>query len=153
MTAASSPPLLKSRLARRLVLVFVLLIGLPLVIAVFVLGRAGREQILWTARTLERINHNAVAGAGDDFQRLGGQALTQSSQRTSHLSLQALRSPRRRLERVQNEALETTAREVEAQTRHSLDEAARRSLQTSRAALARVNEEMAVLFARSSQNT
>src|SRR5438067_992922 len=95
----------KSRLARRLVKIFVLLVAAPLTVTVLILGRVGREQIVWTARTMEHINSSAVSDAGHDFREIGRDALVQSSAQTEGISIRALESVSRAMAKIQQDSL------------------------------------------------
>src|SRR5438309_2315342 len=54
-----------SKMARRLVRISILLVAVPLIVTAALLGYFGREQIVWTARTMEQIHAKAVLAQMD----------------------------------------------------------------------------------------
>ncbi|MGI4791617.1 MAG: ATP-binding protein [Janthinobacterium lividum] len=146
-------PIGKSKLARRLVPLFVAMVALPLTITVLVVGRIGQEQILTTARTMEGINGVALQGAGEQFQRLGQETVRRSSKETAQISFQASQAASRQWEKNQADSLATSGHEFAQVTQRSFDGAMHQSLAANRDVLNNVNSRMGLLFASSAHYT
>jgi C4-dicarboxylate-specific signal transduction histidine kinase len=146
-------PIGKSKLARRLLPIFVAMVTLPLIITVLIVGRIGQEQIVTAAHTMEGINSAAVQSAGQEFQRLGQDTVRRSSSKTAEISFQASRAVSQQSEKNQSESLATTAREFSQVTQSSFDGAMHQSLATNRDVLNKVNTRMSLLFASSAHYT
>ncbi len=143
----------KSKMARRLVRLFVALSATPLIITVVALQRVGREQVVWTARTMERANQGEAQRAGRQFQQLGRDALAQSSEQTKSTSIHAVTSVTRQMMQAQMTSLSQTADEYSRLTSASLDGAMRQSLAAHQAALRDMQGRMTQLFTRSTRET
>lgn len=143
----------QSKMARRLVRLFALMVVVPLIVTVLLLGYVGREQIIRTAHAMEEINASAVQQAGEEFQRLGRQAIDEGSQETSATARKAIQSISQTTAEIQKTSLTTTANDLMQLTHHSFDGGVRRSLATHRRTLDEVRGEMNRLIAHSARET
>lgn len=142
-----------SRLARRLVLVFVTISVLPLLITLLLVGKFGKQMIVSTGATMAEINSSAVQTAGQDFQRLGHAALGRSSARVAAISVNASRSASGQWKKNQQEALSATAADFSRVIQSSFEGAMHQSLAANQTILTRLNRENDALMARSAQDT
>ena len=142
-----------SRLARRLVLVFVAIAVIPLAITLLLIEKFGKELIVSTGSTMAQINRKAVHNAGEDFQRLGSAALGRSNTRVAAISVEASRSVSQKWKQNQAQALTATANDFTHLTQSSFDGAMHQSLATNQQILKHVNHETDDLLARSAQET
>jgi C4-dicarboxylate-specific signal transduction histidine kinase len=143
----------RSKLATRLVRLFVLLAGVPLVVTMVLMVQIGREQVAWTSQTLQKINGRALHDASRDFQHLGSSAVHRSSEQTAQTSLAAVNAVSARMTKIQAQGLTETAGELSGLTSASFDNAMRRSLSTQRATMAGIQMQTSRLFTRSTLET
>lgn len=141
----------KSKMARRLVRTFITLVALPLICTVLILGRVGREQIVWTARTMEQINQKTVQEAGKTFQQSEHHAVHTFGTQTQIVSIDAINSMSGKMAHEQDTSLTETSRDLSALTHDSFNAAMRQSLATNRNALDRVRDNVTGLYARSAE--
>ncbi len=128
---------LNSRLARRLVILFTSLIALPIALSLPIIGHFERQQVIWTARTLNAINNTAIYNAQTEFHLVGRNAIRQFSGQTIHFSTESLRQAIGELGERQQKTLESASRQADHQIANRFDresqrwrEAARRQIQT-----------------------
>src|SRR5947209_6448874 len=110
----------KSKMARRLVRIFVLLVAVPLIITALTLGYMGYAQITAATRTMNRIHETAIADAGRSFRAQGGEALKLSAGQTQKISMQAIRSMSDTMGKEQGRSLEAMGRDFSALTRDNV---------------------------------
>jgi signal transduction histidine kinase len=144
---------LHSKMARRLVRLFVCMIAFPLLITVIALQRVGREQVTWTAHTLEGLHGKAMRQAGQQFQSLGSEAIRQSGEQTQATSTRMVTSVAAKIAALQSKSLVHTSRELSALTSASFDDAMRQSLQTHHSTLDSIRQTMTQTVASSAQQT
>ena len=144
---------LHSKMARRLVRLFVVMIAFPLLVTVIALQRAGREQVTWTAHTLEGLHQKAMRQAGQQFQSLGSEAIRQSGEQTQVTSTQVVTSVAAKIAALQSESLARTSRELSTLTAASFDDAMRQSLRTHHDTLTGVHQAMGRTVAASARQT
>jgi C4-dicarboxylate-specific signal transduction histidine kinase len=142
-----------SKLAKRLIRLFMLVTAVPLVVTMLILERIGREQIVWIAHTLQSINGNTLKDAGSAFQNLGRRAVHDSSEQTTQTSIGAVNSVSASMVRIQAQSLTETASELGRLTSTSFDHAMRQSMATQRVTLDGVQAQTTRLFARSTERT
>src|SRR5579871_50577 len=140
-------------MARRLVRTFVALTAIPLIITVLILGLVSREQIVWTAKTMEHINTTATKEAGEEFQNLGSRAIHQSNAQTQSISKSAIESVSDQITHTQADSLNASANDFAALTESSFGGAMRQSLDTQSRTLTTVHQQMARLFADTAHKT
>jgi len=143
----------KSKLAQRLVPLFVAMVALPLTITVLIVGRIGQEQIVATVHTMAGINSTAVQAAGEEFQKLGQDTVLRSCRKTAQISYQASQATSLQWEKNQADSLTSSGREFAQVTQRSFDGAMYRSLAANRDVLHDVNGRMGLLFASSARFT
>lgn len=144
---------LQSKMARRLVRLFVCMIAFPLLVTVIALQRAGREQVTWTAHTLESLHGVAMRQAGQEFQSLGSEAIRQSGEQTQDTSTRMVTNVSAKIAALQSKSLSHTSQELSALTSASFDDAMRKSLQTHHATLDSIRQIMTQTVAASAQQT
>ena len=144
-------PLLKSKLAWRLMRLFVMLVAVPLLITVACLGRIGHDQMYQATEVMLHINQNAAQEAGLQFQQLERDAVRQSGEQTQATSRQAVASIAHKIAVSQNAALTRTARELSALTSSSVDGMMQKSLHTHHATLEGIRQTMGATVTRSAE--
>lgn len=143
----------QSKLARRLVRLFVLIIAVPLIVTALTMARLGKEQVVWLAYTMEAINQSAVKDAALKFQNLGRDAVRQSSRQTETTSISAINSVSAKLGHIQSESLSKTTRALSKLTSSSFEGATRQSVSTHHAMLGHIRSHVTALALRSAQET
>jgi C4-dicarboxylate-specific signal transduction histidine kinase len=143
----------KSKLARRMVRIFVLLVAVPVVVTVLTLGYMQYAQMAGTTRTMNVIHETAIGDAGRSFRQQGGEALRQSATQTQNISMNAIQSMSRTIAKEQERSLRATAHDFSEMTRHDIETAMQQSLATNRGSLAQVGDRMTGLFEQSARTT
>jgi len=143
----------KSKMARRLLRIFVLLVAVPLVVIALIFGFMGYTQILAVTGTMNRIHERAIAEAGKSFRRQGGDAVRQSTEQTKRISLQAIHSMVDTLSKEQGNSLQATARDFSELTHENVRSATQQSLSVNRASLGHVGKHMSTVFEKSARAT
>jgi len=142
-----------SHFARRLVLVFVAVVALPLIATVIVLGHIGQEQIRRTTRAMGSINQSTIKTAGMEFQQVSNAANHQTSRQAAKISDTAVKSISRKMEAIQADSLRWTQRDFSSATHSSFQNAMQKSLSTNRTTLKQVSKNMTTVFAQSATDT
>lgn len=104
-----------SRLAHRLVLLFTSLVALPIALSLPIIGHFERQQVIWTARTLNAINNTAIYNAQTEFHLVGRNAIRQFSTQTIQFSTKSLRQAMSDLGERQQRTLETASQRADRQ--------------------------------------
>jgi C4-dicarboxylate-specific signal transduction histidine kinase len=128
---------LNSRLARRLVILFTSLIALPIALSLPIIGHFERQQVIWTARTLNAINNTAIYNAQREFHLVGRDAIRQFSKQTIRFSTASLRQAMGDVGKQQKRMLQTDSQRADRQISDRFRqksqrwrEAARRQIET-----------------------
>jgi C4-dicarboxylate-specific signal transduction histidine kinase len=104
-----------SRLARRLALLFTSLVALPIALSLPIIGHFERQQVIWTARTLNAINNKAIYNAQTEFHLVGRDAIRQFCSQTIQFSTTSLRKAMSDLGEQQQQTLETASQRGDRQ--------------------------------------
>jgi C4-dicarboxylate-specific signal transduction histidine kinase len=145
--------ILSSKLAIRLIVIFVAVVAIPLAVTVLVVGRVGQQQIIQTTSSLEVDNESTVADAGLSFQRLGQAALRQSNLKIAKICLSANHSASEQSEKDQANAITASGRDFADVTQKCFDGAMLQSLSANREVLSEIGSQTGSLFASSSHYT
>ena len=127
-----------SKLARRLVRIFVLVVAVPLVVTVLTLGFLAYTQMADATRTMNSIYETAIADSHRSLSDQGGLALRNSALRTQQISTGAIRSMSEEMAKEQERSLHATAHDFSVLTHDNVRRAMDQSVATNRASLDRV---------------
>lgn len=142
----------KSKMARRLMFTFSLMVAVPLACTVLFLGHIGREQIVWTVHTMEGINGSTVKEASRAFRQMEDNSIQKHDRQYQAITANAIRGMSDKIAKEQSASLSETARDLSRLTRDNFDTAMRQSLETNKGTLESVTSTMKSLFARSAQD-
>jgi C4-dicarboxylate-specific signal transduction histidine kinase len=143
----------KSRLARRLVRIFSVMVAASITVTVLIIDHVGQKQIVESVDAVGKINENAIQDAGSDFEKLSAVSSRQSSAQTAQISINALKSMSGKMERTQLDTMSAAVRNFSGVSRASLDGAVEKSTATNSAALNRLSDQMTNLVARSTRDS
>lgn len=142
----------KSRLARRLVRIFSVLVAASITITVLIIDHVGQRQIVESVDLAGRINADAIKDAGREFERLSAESSRQSSQETAQISINSLKSISAKMGRSQLQTISSAVRNFSTVSRASLDGAIAKSTATNAKALNRLSDQMTRLVTQSTRN-
>jgi C4-dicarboxylate-specific signal transduction histidine kinase len=143
----------KSKIAVRMIPLSILVVAIPLAVTVLVVGHVGQQQIIATARIMERSNVTSVEDAGQRFQSLGQAALEQSSRKIADICLSASKAASIQSEKDQAASLARSHRDFAEVTHRGFDDVTHQSLSASKHILSGVGNEIGTLLANSAQYT
>lgn len=142
-----------SKLARRLVPLFIALVAIPLAITVVIVGKIGQQQIIATVHAMEHIHTAAVNEAGQGFQQLGRDTVRRSSRDMAATSYKATQSLSQKWQANQASSLDATSRGFTQLAKGSFAGAMRHSVATNEEILDQVSRQTQTLFEKSARDT
>lgn len=151
--AAREVRLGSSKLARRLVPLFIALVAIPLAVTVWIVGRLGQEEIVATVHSMEHIHTKAINEAGQGFQQLGRETVRRSSRDMAKTSYQAAQSLSQKWQRNQASSLDATSRDFTELAKSSFAGAMQHSVATNEDLLNQVSRQTQTLFEKSAHDT
>lgn len=137
---------MRSKMAKRLLRQFIVLTALPLIITVLTLQHLSHEQILWTANTISRINQAMLLQAGEQFEKMGSQAIQDSSDRARSTSAATIEAISQQLLKLQADSVRQAAREYAHASSTALSTALNQSVKTQREVLGQVGNKTSALI-------
>jgi C4-dicarboxylate-specific signal transduction histidine kinase len=143
----------RSKLAQRLIPIFVGVVAIPVVVTVMVVGHVGQDQIIGIAHTLEHSNVATVADAGLQFQRLGQDALRQSNYKIAKICVSASKDAAQQSLKDQGRTLAVSGASFADVTQKSFNGAMHQSLSSNKQVLSGIGVQMGTLFANSADFT
>lgn len=142
--------LLKSRLARRLIFIFLSLVSVPVLVTVLFLSHVSKDQIVGVGVASRKINSSALADAGTDFQHLGREAIRKSVAGAASVSKQSVTNAATNIHNIQIDALSKTGADLTKLSLQSVSSAMNHSVETNRGTLHRVGQDVAATIEKSS---
>ncbi len=142
----------KSKMARRLVRMFTLMVAAPILVTMTLMAYVGRSQTNRTLRAVERINSRGVEAAGRTFQDLGARAVHQSGEEAQNVTMQTIQSLTDRMTVQEASALRGASHDLVDLAQSNFDTALQQSMATNDAALGSVQKSMGIIFAHGAGN-
>jgi C4-dicarboxylate-specific signal transduction histidine kinase len=118
----------KSRLASRLVKIFILLITLPMSITLLLMGYIGREQSNWMSDHMKQITLSALSDAGIQYRTAGRVSIYKASSQAADISRKALVRSLVEVNQIQKATVAETAIDISNMAVTSFDKAIQESL-------------------------